>query len=294
MKYWRYERFSRAHLTGLVAITLAVALSRVQPWRLPFGVLLSPAALPLLVQVALNITGSMVPGLSFFLPLVTHGPRARAAVALSFDDGPDPVTTGKLLDLLARRQVPASFFVVGKQAEAHPELIARIRDAGHELGNHSMNHDPVLMFRSLERLESEIAECQAVLRSLGVRSLTFRPPVGITNPRLPIVLKRLALGCVCFSCRPLDFGNRRLRGLAGRVLARVRPGDIILLHDVAPLPEVGVEAWLAEVEKVLDGLAQANLAVVPLSSLIGQPLMEACRDTPQPVQRPEPAHVEAL
>ncbi|MGC4123145.1 MAG: polysaccharide deacetylase family protein [Myxococcales bacterium] len=294
MKYWRHERFSRAHLTGLVAIALALALVKVKPWHLPLGFWFSPSALPLLVQVGLNITGSMVPGLGFFLTLVTHGPRTRPAVALSFDDGPDPVTTAKLLDLLARHQAPASFFVIGKQAEAHPELIARIRDSGHELGNHSMNHDPMLMFRSVERLESEIAQCQSVLAAQGVRSLTFRPPVGITNPRLGIVLRRLKLGCVCFSCRPLDFGNRRLKGLAGRVLDQVRAGDVILLHDVAPLPEVGVDVWLAEVEKILEGLQKLGLSIVPLSDLIGLPLMEASCDTPLPAKPPSPAHVEAV
>ncbi|HEY3450018.1 MAG TPA: polysaccharide deacetylase family protein [Myxococcales bacterium] len=294
MSAWRHERLSRAHLVGLTAITLALALSRVPPWRLPFGILVSPAVLPLLVQVALNITGAFVPALGFFLPLITHGSRGRPAVALSFDDGPDPVTTARLLELLARHRTPASFFVIGKQAEAHPELVAKIRDAGHELGNHSMNHDPMLMFRSLGRLEAEIAECQAVLAAQGVRSLTFRPPVGITNPRLGIVLRRLKLGCVCFSCRPLDFGNRRLKGLADRVLARAHAGDIILLHDVAPLPEVGAEVWLAEIEKIVAGLEAAGLRVVPLSDLIGLPLMEAGQDTPKPLTHPAPAGAEAV
>ena len=292
MRAWRHERLSRAHLVGLAAIGLALALARIHPFRLPYGFLLAPAALPLLVQVGLNITGSFVPALSFFLPLITHGPRSRPAVALSFDDGPDPVTTEKLLDLLARRRTPASFFVIGKQAQAHPHLVAKIREAGHELGNHSMNHDPLLMFRSIGRLESEIHECQAVLHKQGVRSLTFRPPVGITNPRLGIVLRRLGLGCVCFSCRPLDFGNRRLEGLADRVLARARAGDIILLHDVAPLPEVGPAVWLAEIDKIVSGLERAGLAVVPLSDLIGRPLMEA--QGPEPVGAPAHAGAEAV
>jgi len=273
VRAWRQERMSRAHLVGLVAIAVAMALAPCEPWHLPLGIELSPAALPLAVQIGLNITGCFVPSLGFFLPVVTHGPRRGGAVALSFDDGPDPQTTPKLLELLARHGVPASFFVIGRNAQAHPELVARIRAAGHEVGNHSMSHDPILMMRSMARLEAEIAGCQAVLAEQGVRSLTFRPPVGITNPRLGIVLGRLKLGCVCFSCRPLDFGNRRLQGLADRVLGKVRAGDVVLLHDVAPLPEVGVEVWLSEIEKIVVGLRERGLSVSPLSELIGRPLM---------------------
>jgi len=275
MRAWRHERFSRAHLVGLVAIAAALALVPSQPWRVPLlGLDVSWAFLPLAVQIGLNITGSFVPALGFFLPVVTHGPRDRPVVALSFDDGPDPETTARLLELLARHGAPASFFVIGKSAQANPELIGKIRAGGHELGNHSMSHDPILMMRSMAQLESEIAGCQQVLAGLGVRSLTFRPPVGITNPRLGLVLGKLDLGCVCFSCRPLDFGNRRLHGLAQRVLSKVRPGDIVLLHDVAPLPEVGVDAWLVEVEKIVVGLGERGLEIVPLSQLIGLPLME--------------------
>ena len=289
MGAWRHERLSRAHLVGALALAAALLLSRLPPWRLPLGILLSPAAVPLAVQVALNITGSFVPALGFFLPVVTHGARGLPAVALSFDDGPDPVTTPKLLELLARHRVPASFFVVGRQAQAHPELVGQIRAAGHELGNHSMSHDPILMLRSMPRLEAEIAGCQQVLASQGVRSLTFRPPVGITNPRLGVVLGRLGLGCVCFSCRPLDFGNRRVQGLAERVLRKVRAGDVVLLHDVAPLPGVGVEAWLAQIERVVVGLRERGLSVVPLSSLIGLPLMDGAKGS-RPAALAHPAH----
>lgn len=271
----RSSRFSKAHGTGVAALLSAAGLGLVEPWTLPLGVAVSPAAVPLLLFVVACNVAVFFPAWSFFLPIHNHGPRSRQAVALTFDDGPDPEATPRLLDLLARRKVKAAFFVVGRNAEENPGLIARMRAEGHEVGNHSQSHDPILMLRSMERLEAEVTACQQVLARAGIRALAFRPPVGITNPRLPGVLEKLGLDCVCFSCRPVDFGNRRIEGLARRVLERVRAGDIVLLHDVRPPPETGgVESWLGEVEAVLDGLEQRRLPVVPVGELLGRPVMQ--------------------
>lgn len=268
----RARRPTRAQAAGLAALAVGAGLSLLDPWPLPLGLALSPAALPLLLFLVLCVAAPFFPGWSFFLPVVTRGSRARAAVALSFDDGPDPAVTPALLDLLARHRTRASFFVVGRNALEQPALMTRLREEGHEVGNHSMGHDPLLMLRPLARLEREVAECQAVLQAQGFRPLAFRPPVGITNPRLPGVLERLGLECVCFSCRPRDFGNRTIDRLAAKVLGAVRPGDIVLLHDVAPRPPATAEAWLREVEGILEGLKARGLSIVPLSELLGRPL----------------------
>ncbi|MBI5542956.1 MAG: polysaccharide deacetylase family protein [Deltaproteobacteria bacterium] len=275
MNGWPHSKLSRALLAGLVGLAAGAGLAFLEPLRLPWGLALSPAALPLVLYVALCFAAPFFPVWSFFLPIVTRGPRERPAVALTFDDGPDPRVTPALLDLLARYGARAAFFVVGRNAEAHPEVMARIRAAGHEVGNHSLSHDPILMLRSARLLQSEIAACQAILQRQGVTALAFRPPVGITNPRLPPVLERLGLGCVCFSCRPLDFGNRRVAGLAAKVLGSVAPGDVVLLHDVMPGTGVTVEDWLSEIEKILVGLQARGLKPVALSQLIGRPLMVA-------------------
>jgi peptidoglycan/xylan/chitin deacetylase (PgdA/CDA1 family) len=168
--------------------------------------------------------------------------------------------------------------VVGCRAAAHQELVREILARGHEIGNHSQSHDPFVMLKSVKRLRREVAECQDVLAGLGVTPLVFRPPVGITNPRLLVVLGTLGLACVTFSCRPLDFGNRRRRGLRERVLGRVRAGDIVLLHDTLPTT-VAVPTWLGEVGAILAGLRDKGLRVVPLSVLLG---MEVTRKAPPP------------
>jgi peptidoglycan/xylan/chitin deacetylase (PgdA/CDA1 family) len=230
------------------------------------------AVAPLSAFLGLCLVAPPFPRWSFFLPILTAGPGNLGAVALTFDDGPDPVSTLPLLEVLSRHRVKAAFFVVGSRAEAHPELIREILARGHEIGNHSRRHDVFLMLRSYRTLESEISECQEILCRQGVRTLAFRPPVGITNSRLRGVLERLGMFCVCFRCRPLDFGNRRVVGLSQRVLRTVEGGDIVLLHDCRP--RRGVEPWLAEIEAMLQGLESRGIGVLPLSTMLGRPVME--------------------
>jgi uncharacterized membrane protein len=121
----------------------------------------------------------------------------------------------------------------------------------------------------------------------GVRPLVYRPPVGITSPPLRLVLRDLGLRCVAWSCRPVDFGNRRLDGLAARVLRRVRSGDVILLHDALPAG-AALEPWLAEVRVILAGLRERGLRAVALSRVLGGEVMERVEAQATKVQEPPP------
>jgi len=194
-------------------------------------------------------------------------------VALTFDDGPDPEVTPHLLDLLARHSVTATFFVTGVNAEHHPDLIRSILSHRHTIGNHSYNHYPFLMLKGSRILRREIESTQTLLQQFGIVPLAFRPPVGITNPNLWRVLLELGMFCVNFSCRVGDMGNRRIQNLASRMLKKVRPGDIILLHDVAP-PGGGVDYLIGEFEAILVGLRARNIEIQPLAQLIGKEIMQ--------------------
>ena len=255
---------SRMHVSAAVAAAATVVLFALRPelWFVP------PLALLLAVAVA-----PYFPSWAFFLPITTHGPRSRPEVALTFDDGPDPRTLPHLLELLAAEGARATFFVVGRRAAAHPDAVRAILSAGHEVGNHSHTHDVFLAARGKASIRSEIRGCERALLTHGVRPLAYRPPVGITSPPLGGVLRSMGLRCVTFSCRPLDFGNRRLRRLARRVLRRVRPGDIVLLHDALPA-KTPVERWLCEIRAILAGLRERGLRPVALSALLGERVME--------------------
>ena len=193
-------------------------------------------------------------------------------VALTFDDGPDPEVTPGLLELLARHGVTATFFVTGVRAERHPEIIRAILAGGHTVGNHSYSHFPFLMFRGRRTLQREVAAAQSVFLRFGIVPLAFRPPVGVTNSRLWRVLLENSMFCVNFSCRAADFGNRRVASLARRLLSKVAPGDIILLHDVAPL-QGDVAGLLQEFSALIEGVREKGLEIIPLGQFIGKEVM---------------------
>ena len=253
-----------AHLAGLGAFQAAAVLALFDP-RL--------AAVPLALFLLLCVAAPFLPGFGFFLPIVHRGTRDTGAVALTFDDGPDPATTRPLLDLLAAKGVTAAFFLTGERAAAHPDLTREIIARGHAVGNHTYHHDPLLMLKSARRLRGEITMTQSLLAGFGVRPLAFRPPVGITNPRLWRVLLETGMYCVNFSLRAGDAGNRRIGGLSRKILKRVRAGDIILLHDVAPGPGFDTGRWLRETGAIIDGLREKQIGILPLADIIGRPVM---------------------
>jgi len=254
-----------AHIAGVAAFALFGGLLFFRP---------DLAAVPLGLFVLLCLVAPFLPRAGFFLPVTSRGGGDGKAVALTFDDGPDPAVTPLLLDLLGRYRLTAAFFVTGQNTERYPALVREILQRGHDVGNHSYRHDPLLMLRSRARLVDEITRTQDLLARFGIRPLSFRPPVGVTNPRLPGVLKGLGMECVTFSCRACDFGNRRIGGLARNILRKVSPGAIVLLHDVSPPDGGRIAEWLEGVEKIIRGLKAGGYEIVPLSELIGRAVME--------------------
>jgi len=255
---------SPATVTGCITTILAIAVSFFH------GGL---SVLVLIFFILFCFAASFFPTWGFFLPVDSRGHTGRLVVALTFDDGPDPSTTRPLLELLKRHNVRAAFFVVGEKAVEHGDLIAAILEHGHDIGNHSYSHDPFLMLRSAKTLYREIESAQAVLIRFGICPLAFRPPVGITNPRLYSVLSQQGLSCVTFSCRANDFGNRFIQGLSERILAKVKPDDILLLHDVCPKGAIDTEGFIREIDLILCGLKNKELQIVPLAELLEKPVM---------------------
>ncbi len=255
---------SHAHILGLACFFSAFLLT---------FFCVSLAVVPLLLFVAVCMAAPFLPQFGFFLPIISRGNSGQKAVSITFDDGPDPLTTEPLLALLNKHGVKATFFIVGKKAAAHPQLVQKILAEGHLLGNHSYSHDNFCMLKSRKRLFREITAAQEVFAQFGVKTLAFRPPVGITNPRLWGVLQDLGMVTVNFSCRGMDFGNRRLKGLSGRILRHLRNNHIIALHDVMLKGRERLSEWLDEIDRVLQGIKERGMRVLPLSELIGRPVM---------------------
>lgn len=254
--------FSWAEKSGLLALAAACPLFFLGPLC---------AVAPLILFVAACLLAPVFPGWGFFYPVISHGSRQNRQVSLSFDDGPDPVSTPALLALLRQYGFCATFFVTGKRVRRYPELISAILREGHELGNHSYSHEACIMFRSPARLAREMALTQRALARHGVKPVFFRPPVGVNVPAYAEALHLIGLESVNFSCRARDMGNRRVRGIARRILRTLRPGDIVLLHDAAPKGSSGKTAdpglWQAELEHIFTALKASQLEVVSLATL---------------------------
>ena len=263
-------RLSPAEITGVIALLLAFSLSLLS---------LNLAILTLSLFLLLCLSAPFFSGYGFFLPVISRGSPAGNQVALTFDDGPSPSSTPVLLDLLARHKLSATFFVVGQQAAKYPNLIAAILAQGHAIGNHSLRHDPLLMLRTSKTLQEDIHTTQEILKKLGVTPLVFRPPAGITNPRLKRVLAREKLLAINYSCRAMDGGNRNIRNLAGKILQRLRSGDIIMLHDLPPQQQGLSGYWQQELDRLFAALKD-SYQVVALGEIIEHPVMMRESDGP--------------
>ncbi len=166
---------------------------------------------------------------------MVSGPRDGRDVCLTFDDGPHPAHTPRVLDALARHGAPATFFLVGARAARHPELVRAIARAGHAIGQHSFWHrDP--QRTSAVELADEIERTAALLASLtGDRPALFRPPHGkLTAGKLARVW-RARHTAVLWNVDPRDFARPSAAdALAFFRAAPPRPGDLVLLHDTHP------------------------------------------------------------
>jgi peptidoglycan/xylan/chitin deacetylase (PgdA/CDA1 family) len=194
--------------------------------------------------------------------LVTNRSRVDGAgcLALTFDDGPDPVDTPKLLDLLREKGVKATFFVVGKRADQYPEIVRRAWAEGHLVANHTWSHYSLFCFLMPRRLRAEIERgTESIRRSCGVRPRLFRSPVGLRHPLLEPYLKDAGLEYISWTIRTRDTLTANSRVLARRILNKAASGDIILLHDRLP---GGTDAMLEALPRVIDELRERGFEFV--------------------------------
>jgi peptidoglycan-N-acetylglucosamine deacetylase len=194
--------------------------------------------------------------------LVANRSRVPGAgcVALTFDDGPDPVDTPRLLDLLWEKDVKATFFVIGKRADQHPEVVRRAWAEGHLIANHTWSHYPLFCFLMPRRLRTEIDRgAESVRRICGFRPRFFRSPVGLRHPLLAPYLQDAGLEYISWTIRTRDTLAATSATLARRILNKATSGDIILLHDHLP---GGTDAMLQALPGVIDELRERGFKFV--------------------------------
>ncbi len=204
--------------------------------------------------LALFLCGIFVLRLRVFVDAMIHGPRGAKGVALTFDDGPDPESTKRTLDALDAAGAKATFFVIGKKAEAHPETVREILERGHAIGLHSYAHDRLFAMRGARAWRKDLKRCARVLQEItGSRVRIFRPPIGHTVPHTPRVVRELGLRVIGWNVSARDGVRGNAKDVARRVLEGARDGAIVLMHDAS---ERGTHepAGVAALPEIVDGL----------------------------------------
>ena len=185
-------------------------------------------------------------------------------VALTFDDGPDLLYTSRILEVLDRNQIKATFFMVGQSIVEHPKVAHAVYRQGHELGNHSYSHE-WMVFKSLSFVRSEIDRTDLLLRGLGVTDDShFRSPYGAQLFSVPLILWQLGKKNILFDVNPRDWEMQDPSVLAQRILDNAKAGSIISLHDGGGDRSGTVRA----VELIIPELRRRDFRFVTVSELL--------------------------
>jgi peptidoglycan/xylan/chitin deacetylase (PgdA/CDA1 family) len=239
------------------------------------------AAAALAGYVALIGCGVRFLRLGMFVDVVWRGPRAARGVALTFDDGPSPEHTPRVLDLLEEAGVKGTFFVIGTKAAAHPEVVRDIAARGHAIGVHSHTHDRLFSIRPPEVLCDDLAEAISTVETItGERPVLFRPPIGLTSPRVARALEWFDLVVVGWSVRGVDgWSGAKPERVAARVVPRLADGAIVLLHDSAEKDDFR-PASLDALPRILAAMRAKDLEGVRLDAWLDAPDRRARATSP--------------
>jgi peptidoglycan/xylan/chitin deacetylase (PgdA/CDA1 family) len=226
------------------------------------------AVLLLVLYVAYCTIGTVVPQLEMYGDWIWRGERGQQRVALTFDDGPNPDSTRRVLDALERAGQKATFFVVARKAEAHPDVVREIHEAGHLIGLHGYAHDRLYSLKAPRFVEHDIKRSQDVIeRICGVRPTIFRPPLGYVTPRTVVGARRAGVELIAWSVRSIDgLGTSDPSRVFSRVERGLEEGAIVALHDAAERDDFE-PASVKALPRILDALERRGLKSVRLDEL---------------------------
>jgi len=261
---WQPTLLIRATIV-LHLLALVTVIAEPGRWRWALGAVLANHALLMLA--------GLWPRSHWLGPNWTRLPAAATArneIALTIDDGPDPIVTPQVLDILDRYAVRASFFCIGEKAARHPDLCREMVRRGHAVENHSQHHRHHFALLGRSGFMRELQAAQDTLTAItGQHPLFFRAPAGLRNPFLDPVLTRLDLRLVSWSARGFDTRIGDAERVKKRLLHGLRAGAILLLHDgnAAHTPD-GIPVILDVLPAVLAEASTVNLRFVTLQQAL--------------------------
>ena len=192
-----------------------------------------PALIGLTAAVAASAAGyqSVAPTGQWYGRTFIGGIRGSKQIALTYDDGPNDPHTLKLLEVLAKHSVRATFFMIGRFARQRPDIARAVAQAGHVIGNHTLTH-PLLIFESEAQTRIQLVDChQALQDAIGEHSTLFRPPFGGRRPATITVARELGMQTVMWNVTGYDWNAPPAAVIEKKVERQMRGGDVILLHD---------------------------------------------------------------
>lgn len=199
-----------------------------------FGISLWWFLIPILSYKALVIYGSANIQSNFYTKAYCSSTTEEKVIAITFDDGPNSEYTPKVLSILEEQNIPATFFVIGKNIQGNENLIKKIDEAGHVIGNHTFSHSFFIDFKSKTGFMYELdATSDIVYNIIKKRMKFFRPPYGVTTPHLARASKALNYDIIGWNIRSLDTTSDTEDKIANRVISQIKPGAIILFHDTS-------------------------------------------------------------
>ncbi|WP_240622659.1 polysaccharide deacetylase family protein [Flavobacterium crocinum] len=215
-----------------------------------------------LLWIGINAVGSSRISSNYHVKAYCNNPlETEKKIALTFDDGPSPYTL-EVLELLKKYNASATFFCIGKNIETYPEILQKVIEGGHLVGNHSYSHSKFFDFYHEDKITKELRKTDKLLEKFTSRKINFfRPPYGVTTPSIRRALKITGHKTIGWNIRSLDGGTKNQELILNRITKRVSPGGIVLLHDTG-------EHSVLVLEQFLQFLQQNNYQVVSIEELL--------------------------
>jgi len=216
----------------------------------------------LLIYVTVLFCGSYFIQLNFFLKSVNSIKSNEKCIALTFDDGPSGTQTAQILDILKANHAEAAFFCIGENIAGNEDILKRIPEEGHIIGNHSFSHHHFFdLFSSRKMLDELQKMSKSCYEVTGLLPRFFRPPYGVTNPNLKKAILQAGFISVGWSIRSYDTVIKNENRLSRKILTALKPGSILLLHDTSP-------TTLAILPGLLKTIKERGYSIVRLDKMI--------------------------
>ena len=214
------------------------------------------------VWFLLTFMGSFNIGWNYFTKAFNRKRSSKEKkIALTFDDGPHPEHTPLVLDVLKKHKTKATFFLIGKHIEAHPDIVKRIHREGHDIGNHSYSHSNTIAFSIQKKWRQELSKTERLIEmNAGKSKKLFRPPYGVTTPSLARAIEQSKHDVIGWNIRPFDTVVKNTSLVIKTILTKLKSGSIVLLHDThTKAPEI--------LERLLSKLKEKGYQAVSITEL---------------------------